>query len=422
MAFEFVADQYDLDLDYSYNPAAQLVSQSLNHRQYQHVGAIGRQGEYQSDGLNQYTHIDGVAVKYDNNGNLTKLADQSFQYDSENRLTSAAVGNIATLDYDPKGRLHRLTINGDATTFLYDGDSLVAEYHGNTLAKRYVHSTTINTPLAGYTGSNISNASREYYHRNHQGSIIAISDQNGSVDTINTYDAYGNPGAGNEGRFGYTGQVALHELGLYHYRARVYSPGLGRFLQTDPIGYEDQLNLYAYVGNDPINYNDPTGMYMQHADPAYINRNMGSMRAQAVMQEVTRETGYLAPSQRPTPLQAVSVIAGLHPGRIALSIALSAGVLDMLDTGSSANLTNTAADEALSQAMNRSELKSKSGILRYVVAKAGGFVAGGRMESFESKQQQLQEQSRNEETAESNTEGTESSIRHGWRDCSFGRC
>ncbi|MFM0133388.1 RHS repeat-associated core domain-containing protein [Paraburkholderia sediminicola] len=49
-------------------------------------------------------------------------------------------------------------------------------------------------------------------------------------------------------------------MGLYYYKARMYSPALGRFLQTDPVGTADDLNLYAYVKNNPINLTDPTGM------------------------------------------------------------------------------------------------------------------------------------------------------------------
>ena len=55
--------------------------------------------------------------------------------------------------------------------------------------------------------------------------------------------------------------MLIPELGLYHYRARTYSAYLGRFLQADPAGYADGLNLYAYVGNDPINATDPSGMF-----------------------------------------------------------------------------------------------------------------------------------------------------------------
>ncbi len=41
---------------------------------------------------------------------------------------------------------------------------------------------------------------------------------------------------------------------------RMYDPKTGRFLQRDPVGYFDHMNLYQYVHNQPINYTDPYGL------------------------------------------------------------------------------------------------------------------------------------------------------------------
>jgi RHS repeat-associated protein len=96
-------------------------------------------------------------------------------------------------------------------------------------------------------------------HADERRSIIATSNDAGTV-TPYAYGPYGEPNAWGGSRFAYTGQIALPELALYHYKARAYDPASHRFLQTDPIGYQGGENLYRYAFDDPIDLSDPTGL------------------------------------------------------------------------------------------------------------------------------------------------------------------
>ena len=256
----------DRTLDFAYNPAGQIVSRTDSNTGYAWTDFVNFDETTTYDGLNRILSVTGQSAvpQYDTRGNMTRDHNgQTYAYDDYNRLVTAGSVDLA---YDPAGRLREVDDGVSPLEFLYDGLDLIAEYDDTgTLLARYVHGPGMDEPLVQYSGA--LPTTRQWLMADERGSIVAVTDATGVAVQINAYDEYGVPDASNNGRFGYTGQVWLAQTGLYHYKNRAYNPELGRFMQTDPIGVNGGINLYAYVGADPVNYVDPLGLQQEDRTP-----------------------------------------------------------------------------------------------------------------------------------------------------------
>ncbi|CAA6822148.1 MAG: Unknown protein [uncultured Sulfurovum sp.] len=149
--------------------------------------------------------------------------------------------------------------------YLYDNQNIIAilDKDKHHLATITHHDTKIDTPLSITTIHGTY-----YYHRDHQGSIIALSNEHGEIIETITYDEHYGSILEHKRRnnnetlnpYGYTGRE-IETNDLYYYRARYYDPMTQRFLSLDPIGFSSgDFNFYRYVGNSPVSFVDPFGL------------------------------------------------------------------------------------------------------------------------------------------------------------------
>ncbi len=258
---------------------------------------------YVPNSLNQYISmnkgIDGGApvntsFTYDEAGNLIDDGKYRYSYDDRNMVTEVRDSLndtfVAAYAYDAlKRRISELRADGTVTQFVYDNWQEIEEITDGTLTASYIYDDGIDHPIAM-----ISNNHAYYYHADTRNNIAAITDENGALVERYSYDPYGEATItddsgntvttstiGNEYRFSSRRYDAA--TGLYYYRNRMYSPELGRFLQRDPVGYADSMNVYAYVGNNPVLWADPYGLDKNTASPiVHLNRERSATYLEAL--------------------------------------------------------------------------------------------------------------------------------------------
>jgi RHS repeat-associated protein len=198
--------------------------------------------------------------------------DERYQLTSVDSVTSNGVGGKVSYDYNVLGqRVSRKEITSSTTNieyYVHDGVNIVADLdEDKELIRSYTYAPGYDN-IISMTAYGDSETNTYFYIRNHNNSVVALVDENGSIAESYEYSAYGEVTVfdGNEleqsalgNRYTFQGREIDWSTGLYNFRARWYDAETGRWLSKDPIGINGGLNQYVFCGDNPVMFVDPTG-------------------------------------------------------------------------------------------------------------------------------------------------------------------
>lgn len=240
--------------------------------------------------------VSGVRLptyQYDANGNLRSGGGRTIEVTSFDKVASVTSSG-ARLEYlygpDQERVQERYYRDGtlQRTTAYLNPDQrggLFYEHEyglSGTKKKHYVQVAENTVAVIVCTAdpcTNVANTTTQYLHRDHLGSISAVTNATGDVVERMAYEPFGKRRrsdgtsdptgalAATSIDRGYTGHEHMDEVGLVNMNGRVYDPGLARFISADPLVTDpsdaQSYNRYSYVHNGPLDNVDPSGFSLE---------------------------------------------------------------------------------------------------------------------------------------------------------------
>ncbi|WP_195155558.1 RHS repeat-associated core domain-containing protein [Candidatus Protochlamydia phocaeensis] len=217
---------------------------------------------HEVNALNQLLKDAASEYQYDPNGNLIGQTFPSiiYAYDGLDRLSSLTKEGITTrFIYDGLGRCLEIQEDSSSCYLLYQGEQEIGSWENDQLKNlRIIDPEEDSRPVFALE------LDRQVYFpvQDHRRNICCLLSIDGSEKWYR-YSAFGeceeSQGQSLANPWRFAGKRKVGDL--VYFGNRFYSPAMGKWINPDPLGFEDGPNLYAYVHNNPLMHVDWLGLF-----------------------------------------------------------------------------------------------------------------------------------------------------------------